>query len=277
MSELERSRYFTRVNSPFIVGAPLPGASLGAALLPATASTLDIMRAEIGKLVILTSDSVVPVTLQIPRRSYLDFHSDLYPPSPFYQNPVLSAESWLQGSEQSVRKASPQPGKQWGTLAQTPAISGIPKANHTDSMVQRENQSVPKIVALPRSSTHPEEHAQPSKELPVDAEHSITSVGETEELAKPLSISSAVPVHAGFSDTLSPANSRIRPSKEPVQPPVVLSVEASRSSVKITPKTESHWSRSFLVGKTALKPDYDDVHGTASTVGASVQLLKVSV
>lgn len=35
------------------------------------------------------------------------------------------------------------------------------------------------------------------------------------------------------------------------------------------------WSRKTLIGKTALKPDYHDVHGLSSSVGADTQMLKV--
>ena len=41
-------------------------------------------------------------------------------------------------------------------------------------------------------------------------------------------------------------------------------------------KGDVRWSRNFLAGKTALKPDYEDVHGVATTKAASVQLLKAS-
>lgn len=37
------------------------------------------MKAEINRLVVLTQDAVVPVPVNVPRRQYIDFHSDLYP------------------------------------------------------------------------------------------------------------------------------------------------------------------------------------------------------
>lgn len=56
-------------DTSFTIGtAPLPVPSQGAALLPETPNTLDVMQAQIHKLVILSQDSVVPVTMQVQRR-----------------------------------------------------------------------------------------------------------------------------------------------------------------------------------------------------------------
>lgn len=48
--------------------APLPVPSQGAGLLPSTSNTLDVMQAEVQKLVILSQESVVPLTMRVPRR-----------------------------------------------------------------------------------------------------------------------------------------------------------------------------------------------------------------
>lgn len=48
--------------------AALPTSCLGAAILPATYQNLDVMQAEIAKLVLLSQDSIIPVTMQVPRR-----------------------------------------------------------------------------------------------------------------------------------------------------------------------------------------------------------------
>lgn len=51
-----------------IGSAPLPVPSQGAALLPSTSITLDVMQAEVQKLVVLSQDSIVPITMRVPRR-----------------------------------------------------------------------------------------------------------------------------------------------------------------------------------------------------------------
>ena len=58
-------------------GAPLPVTVASMALVPE--AQLDIMKAEINRVVVLTADAVVPVPIEVPRRQYIDFHQDLYP------------------------------------------------------------------------------------------------------------------------------------------------------------------------------------------------------
>ena len=65
--------------STFVEGnAPIPVTTLGAALAPP--SILNLMKAEINRVIILSKDDmVVPVAMEIPRRQYIDFHAELYP------------------------------------------------------------------------------------------------------------------------------------------------------------------------------------------------------
>lgn len=61
-------------DSSFTIGnAPLPVPSQGVALLPSTSNTLDVMQAEVQKLVVLSQDSVVPITMRVPRRVRVSF------------------------------------------------------------------------------------------------------------------------------------------------------------------------------------------------------------
>lgn len=56
-------------DTSFTIGtSPLPVPAQGVALLPPTSSTLDVMQAEVQKLVILSQDSIVPITMRVPRR-----------------------------------------------------------------------------------------------------------------------------------------------------------------------------------------------------------------
>lgn len=50
----------------------------GAALAPPSA--LNLMKAEINRLIVLTTDAVVPIPIEVPRRQLVDFHQDLFPP-----------------------------------------------------------------------------------------------------------------------------------------------------------------------------------------------------
>jgi hypothetical protein len=52
----------------------------GIAMAPINHQTVDVMRTELCKFMILTkSAEVIPLTMQAPKRQYLDFHADVMP------------------------------------------------------------------------------------------------------------------------------------------------------------------------------------------------------
>ena len=57
----------------------LPQPIYGAALMPPI--DLNVMQTEINRLYISTKDgSIIPISVAVPRRQYIGFHSDLFPP-----------------------------------------------------------------------------------------------------------------------------------------------------------------------------------------------------
>ena len=89
MLRLSRSFRFPEFNLGGVSGStPFPSQIAGAALVPP--SQLDLMKAEINRLVVLTNDAVVPVPINVPRRQYIDFHADLYP-----EVPVRGESLWV--------------------------------------------------------------------------------------------------------------------------------------------------------------------------------------
>ena len=75
----------------------------GACLVPKRA--LDVMKGEVNRLLVVAATSVIPVTWQVPRKSYHDFHSDIFPDT---AGPVaaLTAQDWLQGTNSTPEKIS---------------------------------------------------------------------------------------------------------------------------------------------------------------------------
>ncbi|KAG7305150.1 hypothetical protein JYU34_010650 [Plutella xylostella] len=80
--------------------------SKGACLVPKRA--LRVMEGEVNRVLQLTSSSVIPVTYQVPRKSYRDYHADLYPDT---AGPVtyLSAPMWLDNMDHAVPTISLDP------------------------------------------------------------------------------------------------------------------------------------------------------------------------
>ncbi|XP_055684553.1 coronin-7 isoform X1 [Lutzomyia longipalpis] len=80
----------------------------GACLVPKRA--LRVMEGEVNRILQLTSNSVIPIMYQVPRKTYRDFHSDLYPDTCGFKTD-LSAAQWLKGTNMPVPKMSLDPAK----------------------------------------------------------------------------------------------------------------------------------------------------------------------
>ncbi|XP_044316938.1 coronin-7 isoform X3 [Drosophila rhopaloa] len=80
----------------------------GACLVPKRA--LKVMEAEVNRVLQLTSNMVIPIMYQVPRKTYRDFHADLYPETTGYKTDLVAGE-WLNGSNQAVPKMSLDPAK----------------------------------------------------------------------------------------------------------------------------------------------------------------------
>lgn len=80
----------------------------GACLVPKRA--LRVMEGEVNRIMQLTSNSVIPIMYQVPRKTYRDFHGDLYPDTNGYKTD-LSVSQWLNGVNMPVPKMSLDPAK----------------------------------------------------------------------------------------------------------------------------------------------------------------------
>ncbi|XP_035892936.1 coronin-7 isoform X3 [Anopheles stephensi] len=80
----------------------------GACLVPKRA--LKVMEGEVNRIMQLTSNSVIPIMYQVPRKTYRDFHTDLYPETNGYKS-ELTATQWLDGANTPVPKISLDPAK----------------------------------------------------------------------------------------------------------------------------------------------------------------------
>ncbi|KAL6436067.1 hypothetical protein ACFW04_005703 [Cataglyphis niger] len=80
----------------------------GVCLVPKRA--LNVMQAEVNRLLQLTSNMVIPIMYQVPRKTYRDFHADIYPDTTgcIAQN---NAAAWIKGHNASVPKISLDPAK----------------------------------------------------------------------------------------------------------------------------------------------------------------------
>lgn len=89
----------------------------GACLVPKRA--LRVMEGEVNRIMQLTSNSVIPIMYQVPRKTYRDFHGDLYPDTRGYRT-ELTVNQWLSGVNMVVPKICLDPAKR--ELGEAPII-----------------------------------------------------------------------------------------------------------------------------------------------------------
>ncbi|XP_017147027.1 coronin-7 isoform X2 [Drosophila miranda] len=105
----------------------------GACLVPKRA--LRVMEAEVNRVLQLTSNMVIPIMYQVPRKTYRDFHADLYPETTGYKTELIACE-WLNGSNLAVPKMNLDPAKR--EFGDEPII--IHRGNLSDFVKNLENQ-----------------------------------------------------------------------------------------------------------------------------------------
>ncbi|GAA5989689.1 hypothetical protein JCM10908_000589 [Rhodotorula pacifica] len=294
---------WTEIGGPggFTEGAaPLPVPIISAALAPP--STLDLMKAEINRLVILAgggADAVLPVLISVPRRQYLDFHADLYPPVSA-RTPAQTSADWLGGSDDALLETyrpdpqTPRPARRarsttsakpstQSQTAQSPATTEAASAGEQAAVAPL----VPVVSAAPQTTG-----SEPSQSAPIStpsasssstvsangaspAQRDVLRVDPPTEGLSKLDVRSPaapspVPEPKGATPPAKPANANpAGPSESTSKPPTKF---ASTPGQPYNP----NWSRNFLAGKTPLKPDYFDVHDVSSTMGNDVQLLQAN-
>ncbi|CAO3703251.1 unnamed protein product [Rhizopus stolonifer] len=88
----------------------------GGALLPK--HSLDVMHAEIARVMAVSGNSIIPISYTVPKKSYLDFDDNLFPDTKGTVS-ALSGSEWLEGKKASVGKVSLDPSKASQTKKET--------------------------------------------------------------------------------------------------------------------------------------------------------------
>ncbi|KAK8721825.1 hypothetical protein OTU49_012588 [Cherax quadricarinatus] len=108
----------------------------GACLVPKRG--LDVMNGEVNRVLQLTSNAIIPITYQVPRKTYREFHSDIFPETHGYE-PSTTISQWLGGANVSVK-----------TISLDPAKRPTPKFQiHRGPLSKREEHKPPEVVDVP--------------------------------------------------------------------------------------------------------------------------------
>ncbi|KAJ1984801.1 hypothetical protein H4R34_000421 [Dimargaris verticillata] len=169
----------------------LPAQSNGATLVPK--SSLNVMHCEIARLAVLgkpttgaASPVVVPLSFQVPRRSYLDFYPELFPDTKGDKCSV-TAEDWFQGMDEPVARVSLDPArkasrsKPAATLGTKAPASLSPKPTEPPAVpVSPLKPSTPKPNAslVPAKPSQPESGPQVSQQPSTSTPKSTTGTNE---------------------------------------------------------------------------------------------------
>ncbi|EGG00921.1 uncharacterized protein MELLADRAFT_92887 [Melampsora larici-populina 98AG31] len=206
----------------------------GIAMAPINPSTVDVMKAEICKLVILSKNQqVLPVIIQAPKRQYLDFHLDVMPPVRSMTAAQTSTE-WLNGGNATIEMVS-----------QDPADSG------TRSSITKSTDIPLTTITSKAQPTQPEPLPVASKSKPFQQPTSQVSSSD-----QPVSLPTQ-PKASQAKDLVPPISS------------LNISEQTAKSSV---PK--ARWSRKYLTGKTPMKADYEDLQNLSSTFSSDREMIK---
>ncbi|XP_053678397.1 coronin-7 [Anopheles nili] len=148
----------------------------GACLVPKRA--LKVMEGEVNRIMQLTSNSVIPIMYQVPRKTYRDFHTDLYPDTNGYRS-EMSATQWLGGANTPVPKISLDPAKR--ELGDAPIIvlrgplaevvknienkmrNALPNNTSTAARIEREAIVKPTFVPIKDKIKHMEQQSHTEK------------------------------------------------------------------------------------------------------------------
>ncbi|KAI9496400.1 hypothetical protein BDB00DRAFT_117680 [Zychaea mexicana] len=137
----------------------------GAALVPK--QSLHVMQAEIARVLAVVENAIMPVSFEVPRKQYLDFHADLFPETKGTV-PGLSAPEWLAGENKPVAKVSLDPAKA-KSIPTTANTNGSQPAAITKDVMQNSPAAAPAAAAATAISTPPSSSTSTASENPSSA------------------------------------------------------------------------------------------------------------
>ena len=143
----------------------------GASLVPKLA--LDVMEGEVNRLLLLTKSNIIPTPYVVPRKSYKEFHEDLFPDTPCGE-PALSSEDWFSGQNGQVQLTSLDParrkvkqtGNKINNRGDNPQTNTDTTPKESSNTVIKEKSDIPNISSPTISSMDTTSNTIPEQETP---------------------------------------------------------------------------------------------------------------
>lgn len=147
---------------------------------------LDVMSCEVVRLLQLTKSSVVPLSYCVPRRSYRDFHGDLFPET-VGREASMTAQEWFSGSNVPMKRVSLDPSKRQvqertkdtkpeNTTLKPKPVAETEKTTASKKKSETELQGHPQKQDAAKSSQQPPPASEPSTETPARPTKVFTGV-----------------------------------------------------------------------------------------------------
>lgn len=269
--------------STFAEGAfPLDVSASSAAV--GAAQLCDSSVGEIAKVYVATApsvggasstDAIVPCSVRVPRRNYIDFHAELYPETAD-RRPTASIDAgvWLKGTDASLPKLSMDPSLRArdmsSTSASAPASSTVSREQNTPTQIssslqpsadtQSAKSSDCKVAKLPSSSA-----------LTPSQEHQSGTTAELPPSSEPVTTADAMQASPNGKIGEAGRNAFSGRSSQATS-----SAAKAFSATATLASSKARWSRKPLAGATPLIPAHQNLAGLDISRGPDARMIAVT-
>ena len=145
----------------FVAGLRYTGEQIkGGCIIPKRA--VDVMQCEVNRVLMLGNSSIVPITWQVPRKSYREYHEDVFPDTQGTQS-AMGPQDWIDGANVLPPKISLNPASRPDSLASFgPPVSEIPRHVSLDPSSTPALPPQPAVVMAPPAAPKPATNPLPS-------------------------------------------------------------------------------------------------------------------
>ena len=116
---------------------------------------VDVMKCEIDRILQLTRRDIVPISFSVTRKSYVDYHSDLYPDT-FGHEPGMTAQEWVDGMNRAPKLTTLDP-----------------------QLITRAKAKLQSVQTKSETNTEPEPEPEPEEILPIKPVKVIPGIRST--------------------------------------------------------------------------------------------------
>lgn len=201
-----------------------------------------------------SSDSIIPASIRVPRRTYIDFHSDLYPLTPSRTGSGQGSEDWLKGNDSFPPLQSLDPAKH-GQIHQNGVKNGNTSTSDTPSKPLPQ-QTIPSQQSMVKSA--------------ISSKDALTQpIQIRDTISEALNTNHSIDIQEVTSSSTFIPREVSAPTKDEDK-----AATLTANSTTVAPL--AHWSRRFLAGATPLVPSFQNLTSLDLSRAPASRMLIVS-